>query len=289
MVRPNLYVASKAKYGETWQLLRDVQGWPIISTWIDEYKPGQTEDLSELWDRCVDEAMNADALLVYAESGETLKGALVEVGVAIGSSVPIYAVVPDNVGSWVHYPYVKRFASIAAALASIEEDFELPSYGDVAGTKLFGPILSETDWLPEVHTIDTKEKFLEVYGNPIESDPPIPINKLYDIPPPIWVDRPASGTAEAIATAIDWLYSDDFFDRMRIVTRSDLEEHCSFVTHRFDERGQFSVVPKSKESKALLEKSATLGVDFVCFDSVSDLVAELGQRIKAAQKKHGLI
>ena len=88
-----IYVASKTKHAPTWRQLRDF-GFPICSTWIDEAAQGQTKSWPDLWSRCVREAACSDALVLYHETGEVLKGALVEVGVALGEGIPVFWVGP---------------------------------------------------------------------------------------------------------------------------------------------------------------------------------------------------
>ena len=81
---PSFYVASKTKHAEMWKAAREA-GEPIIATWIDEAGPGQTKDPGELADRCVREAAQASATILYCEPGEALKGALIEVGAALAA------------------------------------------------------------------------------------------------------------------------------------------------------------------------------------------------------------
>jgi len=109
MAKGGIYVASKAFLGPMWRALRD-NGLPICSTWIDESEPGQTSDWAALWVRCVREASEADCVLCYAESGEVLKGALVEVGIALGHGIPIIWVGPEL--SVCHHPSVIRASSL---------------------------------------------------------------------------------------------------------------------------------------------------------------------------------
>jgi hypothetical protein len=95
MSAPSIYIASKSTHGARWRSLR-AAGVPIISTWIDEAEPGATSDWPDLWSRCVGEAACADALVVYREEGETLKGAWVEVGAALAAGRKVYAVGCDE-------------------------------------------------------------------------------------------------------------------------------------------------------------------------------------------------
>jgi hypothetical protein len=87
-----IYIASKTKHADRWKKLRDVFGYPIISTWIDEAGPGESKDLNDLWYRCVREASTAELLIVYREPDEVLKGGWIEVGAALAAGVPVYAI-----------------------------------------------------------------------------------------------------------------------------------------------------------------------------------------------------
>lgn len=111
---PRIYMASKTAHAPRWRQLR-AEGVPIISTWIDEAGKGETADFTDLWERCVDEAATATAVIVYREPGEVLKGAFVEVGAALSMGVSVYAVGCDEF-SFVHHAGVTRFDSLAAAL-----------------------------------------------------------------------------------------------------------------------------------------------------------------------------
>ena len=94
---------------------------PIISTWIDEAVYKQSPSLSDLWIRCIREASMASALVLYIETGEVLKGALVEVGVALASGKRVY-IVGDIVASWTHHPLVTQCNSVAEAIRYIITD-----------------------------------------------------------------------------------------------------------------------------------------------------------------------
>ena len=94
-VRGGIYVASKTAHAFMWQHHRAI-GVPIISTWIDEAGPGESTDLADLWRRCIAEASSAAALVLYRGGDEVLKGAWAEVGVALASGVPVFAVGIDE-------------------------------------------------------------------------------------------------------------------------------------------------------------------------------------------------
>lgn len=123
-----IYVASRASLPARpamWRQFR-ADGWPIISTWIDEAEAGQTDDLGELWRRIEREVTTATALIFYAEPDDIpLKGAYIEVGMALAAGVPVLVVTPGlnltapsyrPIGSWVCHPAVSFHRSPDAAL-----------------------------------------------------------------------------------------------------------------------------------------------------------------------------
>lgn len=99
-MKQKIYVASKTKHAPMWKQLRD-EGFPIVSSWIDEAGLEETLDWNDLWSRCINEASTATTLIVYVLPGEILKGALVEVGAALSHNVPIIIIGnPTKQGSW---------------------------------------------------------------------------------------------------------------------------------------------------------------------------------------------
>ena len=131
--RGSVYVASRASVPERaamWRRLRD-EGWDIVSTWIDEAGDGETEDFSELWTRIYCEIGLAEKLVLYAEQSDfPLKGALVEVGIALGLGRPVVACLPGvslhsrtlrPVGSWLAHPGVTRVDEILEAMSADPE------------------------------------------------------------------------------------------------------------------------------------------------------------------------
>lgn len=125
---PGIYVASRASVPEVvamWRRLRD-EGWPIVSTWIDEAGLGDTEDMGELWSRIEREIRSSCGLVLYAEPTHfPLKGGLVEVGIALGAGVPVVVVLPGveidprscrPVGSWIRHPSVSHCGTVKDAI-----------------------------------------------------------------------------------------------------------------------------------------------------------------------------
>lgn len=109
-----------------WRSLRSA-GWSITSSWIDEAGEGETEDFSDLWLRINDEIWQSDALILYAEATDfPLKGALIEVGMALAFSKPVFVCLPGvclegrtarPIGSWIFHPSVKRIETLEELLS----------------------------------------------------------------------------------------------------------------------------------------------------------------------------
>lgn len=120
-----VYIASKVKHAARWRQWRDNRTTiEIISTWIDEAEAGQTRDYSELWQRCISEAVEADCLVLYHEEGEELKGALVEVGAALAVGNRVYVCCKKDVfGSWVSHKLVTVCYSLPEVIAAIYSDY----------------------------------------------------------------------------------------------------------------------------------------------------------------------
>lgn len=114
-----VYVASRSRHGAMWRSYRD-DGYPIVSTWINESGEDETSDWPDLWARCIDEARTAAACILYApaEDGE-LKGALVEVGAALAGGRAVYFVGDATARrySWIAHPNTVQCDSLDEALA----------------------------------------------------------------------------------------------------------------------------------------------------------------------------
>lgn len=98
-----------------WRKLRNK--YNIISTWIDEAEIGQTTSYSDLWIRCIKESSNCDRLIVYGEEGDQLKGALIEVGSALCSRIPVFMVGKiEAMKTAKNHPLVRQVDTIEEAL-----------------------------------------------------------------------------------------------------------------------------------------------------------------------------
>lgn len=120
------YIASRVSHAATWRRLRDTDGWKITSSWIDEASAGKSADLGILWSRIEAEIERSERLILYVETEDfPLKGALIEVGMAIATRIPVRIVAPGVVldpvsfrplGSWVRHPLVTFYDTMDEAL-----------------------------------------------------------------------------------------------------------------------------------------------------------------------------
>ena len=115
MTNRGIYIASKIKHASRWKFLRDKLGEPIICTWIDEAGEGESGDLNDLWRRCVFEASTAGLLILYREKDENLKGGWIELGAALASGVPVFAIGIEEF-TVAKFQKIKHFPNMKAAI-----------------------------------------------------------------------------------------------------------------------------------------------------------------------------
>lgn len=115
-----IFTASKCRHARLWRSYRSL-GYNVISTWIDEAGEGESKSLVDLAIRCINEAGTADALILYCEEGEKLKGALLEAGAALARGVPVYYVGPRLDSAFEHHPFWRRVSTVGEAFVKAAE------------------------------------------------------------------------------------------------------------------------------------------------------------------------
>ena len=115
----SIYIASKTKHAARWRAMRD-RGEPIISTWIDEARPGESGDLSDLWLRCIQESSTCRLLVLYREPGDVLKGGWIELGAALAHGIPVFAVGIEEY-TVANHPGIQHFDSVERAIAEARQ------------------------------------------------------------------------------------------------------------------------------------------------------------------------
>lgn len=119
--KTRIYVASRVFRVGMWRKLRD-QGFPIISSWIDEPQPSKKTN-RELWRRNATDLRMANRCVIYVERADLpLKGVLFEAGACAirGTPVRIVTDIPIEerdalLGSWIHHPRVSFFGDVRLA------------------------------------------------------------------------------------------------------------------------------------------------------------------------------
>ena len=116
-----IYVSSKLRHRDLWLS----SPLPISASWIygTELPP---EECSGMWDRYRDDVESSQALLLYLEEGDVLKGAILEMGIAFGVNIPIVIVwngtmadLAGIVGTIVYHQSVTVFSTMDEAELSL--------------------------------------------------------------------------------------------------------------------------------------------------------------------------
>lgn len=146
-----IYTASKTIHAPIWHEYRSV-GAAIKASWIDQILPETDTSgaLTPLWDRCVSEARDCAALVLYRRSGEVLRGALVEAGAALAAGRPVFFVGdPDGLGSFLNHRLVSVASNLDEAIerasaASILASQEASTVLDVKGEGTLGVSVADS-------------------------------------------------------------------------------------------------------------------------------------------------
>lgn len=130
-----IYIASKTKHADKWRRLRnmfkDINGLELPGTtilnltasWIDVTK--RPKNKGERWPiavACLKEIEAADFIIVYAERGEVFTDALIEIGLAIAKSTPLFFVGPvlPRRSIFGAHVLIFRYRTLGGAIGAIE-------------------------------------------------------------------------------------------------------------------------------------------------------------------------
>ncbi len=113
-----VYIASKLHYAPMFQKLRDewrAEGIDLHARWHDQAALEHAnhtltpEDFHIFWLVDEEDVKQSDAVILYGESNDKLRGALVEAGMAVGAGILTILVgeCPDF-GTWQYHPIVAR-------------------------------------------------------------------------------------------------------------------------------------------------------------------------------------
>lgn len=124
-----VYVGSILQHADMWKELREL--WApeieITSRWIDfpNIKAGDRHatilQFQKGWIENLEDIRNSNAMICYGEPTETLRGALVEAGMALGLGKPVLCVGNNSFfGSWQYHSLCWSFSSLVGAKAKLE-------------------------------------------------------------------------------------------------------------------------------------------------------------------------
>ena len=132
---PAVYPASKLRHGK---MLKDVLNraniqcaahWPELVGKISD----STLNAPVFWRRNMMDVANCDMVLLYAEEGDKLRGALVEAGAAFMATKPVIVVGDhQDYGTWKYYPGVLQATDLNHAIWIVKTMSGIPyNYSDM--------------------------------------------------------------------------------------------------------------------------------------------------------------
>lgn len=124
--RPKVYCASSTAHAAMWREWSDAlrPRIDIVSTW-HQSPSVEADEINEAicavaWKENIRQITNdAHHMIVYANEGDRLQGTLVEVGMAIAMSMPIYIVGDYRWGTWRYCRFVYPHFTLHEALMAI--------------------------------------------------------------------------------------------------------------------------------------------------------------------------
>jgi hypothetical protein len=123
-----VYPSSKVKHAPMWREIQQTVPHVFFNArWVkraereSDLKEG---DFLDLWHECQADIESSDVVLVYAEEGDVLKGALVEVGIALANRIRVLLVTPEKnrlaYGTWIHMDEVEWLTSMEEAISLLD-------------------------------------------------------------------------------------------------------------------------------------------------------------------------
>lgn len=113
-----VYFASKLHHAVLWLTITDprIQAHARWLRHIALGAPDSPEHASEFWIEDQEDVRNSDAVVIYAEPSDKLRGALVEAGIALECGVPVIVIGEhDDFGTWQYHPGVHRVPDLPQA------------------------------------------------------------------------------------------------------------------------------------------------------------------------------
>jgi len=120
-----VYCAGKLKDAQYWrEIFRKSPTVHLHARWlahVERETPDTPDEAQEFWLEDQEDVQAADALLVWADARDHLRGALVEVGMALAYEISVIVIGdhPDY-GTWQHHPNVHWVATFTEAEELLE-------------------------------------------------------------------------------------------------------------------------------------------------------------------------
>ena len=121
-----IYTASKLRHAPKWRDICDKNSNFIFhARWLKHTRigtPDGPEHAPAFWLQDQQDVKDSDALIVYAEKGDKLRGALVEVGMALAYGVPVILIGEhEDWATWRWHPGVHWVPDIDSAIEFVKE------------------------------------------------------------------------------------------------------------------------------------------------------------------------
>jgi nucleoside 2-deoxyribosyltransferase len=117
-----IYFASDLRHGAKWRkLCAQSTMFIAFARWLKHDAVGTADndkhEAEHFWQQDEQDVRDADVLICYAEGDDVLRGALVEVGMAISNAVPVIVVGKHkSYGTWQYHPSVMIATDLDEAL-----------------------------------------------------------------------------------------------------------------------------------------------------------------------------
>jgi nucleoside 2-deoxyribosyltransferase len=120
-----IYTASMMHHGRMWREICENRSDVIFhARWLKMHKQGHEEtpeNAAKFWPMNVADIKASDGLIAYAEKDDRLRGALVEVGIALNSNIFVFVIGKHfSYGTWQYHPNVIPANSIPEAIDTLK-------------------------------------------------------------------------------------------------------------------------------------------------------------------------
>tara|TARA_A100001391_G_C5020454_1_gene265674 strand:+ start:200 stop:583 length:384 start_codon:yes stop_codon:yes gene_type:complete len=119
-----VYIATKMKYAES--LRKRFLEHPEINftcrwPYVEPFVPPEPQHAANFWEHDLMDVAACDVLVCYGDEEDVLRGALVEVGFALGYGKEVIVVGDSpSFGTWQHLPRVKRIGTMDGVMTYLK-------------------------------------------------------------------------------------------------------------------------------------------------------------------------